>query len=327
MAKRGLMGDVELKILVTGCCGFIGSHLAVHLKLKGYIVYGLDNLSRATRESVRALEEGGVGYRVADITSPDQVVEVVRLFKPDVLVHLAALVDVEESVRRPSLYTYVNVYGTSVVVEKALEYGVERVVYISSAAVYGEPRRLPVSEEHPTNPTNPYGVTKLAGEHLVKTMCRLARKHYVVLRLFNVYGPRQNPSYAGVVVKTLERIAAGKPPIVYGDGMQTRDMVYVGDVVEAIERAIETQYVDEIYNIGSGKPVRIKDLVNLILELTGKKELKPIHAPPRPGDIRHSYADISKARKMLGFEPKTGLREGLAKTVEWYMRRRLSCTK
>jgi len=167
----------------------------------------------------------------------------------------------------------------------------------------------------------------LAGEHLVKTMCRLARKHYVVLRLFNVYGPRQNPSYAGVVVKTLERIASGESPIVYGDGMQTRDMVYVGDVVKAIEKAIETQYVDEIYNIGSGKPVRIKDLVNLILELAGKKELKPIHAPPRPGDIRHSYADTSKARKMLGFEPKTSLREGLAKTIEWYMSQRLSHTK
>jgi len=182
---------------------------------------------------------------------------------------------------------------------------------------------LPVSEEHPVEPINPYGATKLAGEHLVKVMCRLAHKHYVVLRLFNVYGPRQNPSYAGVVVKTLERIAVNKPPIVYGDGMQTRDMVYVGDVVEAIEKAIETQYVDEVYNIGSGKPVRIKDLINLILELVGKKELKLVHAPPRPGDIRHSYADISKARKMLGFEPKTSLREGLTKTIEWYMGRRL----
>ena len=312
-----------MKVLITGCCGFIGSHLAVYLKLKGYEVYGLDNLSRATRESVRVIEENGIVYAVSDITESKQVVDVLKEFRPDALVHLAALVDVEESIRKPDLYAYVNVYGTSMVVGKALEYGVERIVYISSAAVYGQPRRLPVSEEHPVEPINPYGATKLAGEHLVKVMCRLAHKHYVVLRLFNVYGPRQNPSYASVVVKTLERIAVNKPPIVYGDGMQTRDMVYVGDVVEAIEKAIETQYVDEVYNIGSGKPVRIKDLINLILELVGKKELKLVHAPPRPGDIRHSYADISKARKMLGFEPKTSLREGLTKTIEWYMGRRL----
>ncbi|HIQ55816.1 MAG TPA: NAD-dependent epimerase/dehydratase family protein, partial [Pyrodictium sp.] len=238
---------------------------------RGYDVHGLDNLSRATRESIKVLEESGVEYRVVDITSPGQVVNAVKLFKPNVLVHLAALVDVEESIRKLDLYVYVNVYGTSVVVRKALECSVERIVYISSAAVYGQPRRLPVSEEHSVEPINPYGATKLAGEHLVKVMCRLAHKHYVVLRLFNVYGPRQNPSYAGVVVKTWERIAVNKPPIVYGDGMQTRDMVYVEDVVKAIEKAIETRYVDEVYNIGSGKPVRIKDLINLILELVGKK--------------------------------------------------------
>ena len=313
-----------MKILVTGCCGFIGSHLVVHLVNRGYTVYCIDDLSRASRESIRIVKEYGITYNVIDVTDSDAIAEFVKRFRPDVLVHLAALIDVEESIRKPSLYTYVNVYGTSVVVEKALEYSVKRIVYISSAAVYGEPRRLPVSEEHPTEPANPYGATKLAGEHLVKVMCRLARKHYVVLRLFNVYGPRQNPSYAGVVVKTLERIVAGKPPIIYGDGMQTRDMVYVGDVVESIEKAIETQYVNEVYNIGSGKPVRIRDLVNLILELTGKKELKPVHVPPRPGDIRHSYADISKAKKMLGFKPKTSLRGGLAKTIEWYMSLRLS---
>jgi len=314
----------KVKILVTGCCGFIGSHLVVYLVDRGYTAYCIDNLSRASRESIMIVKEYGITYSVVDITDSNAVAEHVRRFRPNVLVHLAALIDVEESIRKPSLYTYVNVYGTSVVVEKALECGVERIVYISSAAVYGEPRRLPVSEEHPTEPINPYGATKLAGEHLVKVMCRLARKHYVVLRLFNVYGPRQNPGYAGVVVKTLERIAAGEPPVIYGDGMQTRDMVYVEDVVEAIEKAIETQYVDEVYNIGSGKPVRIRDLVNLILELTDKKELKPVYAPPRPGDIRHSYADISKARKMLGFEPKTSLREGLAKTIEWYIGQRLS---
>ena len=243
-----------MKILVTGCCGFIGSHLMVYLRHRGYDVRGLDNLSRATRESIRVLEENGIEYSVVDITSPNQVVNVVRVFRPDILVHLAALVDVDESIRKPDLYAYVNVYGTSIVVEKALKYGVERVIYISLAAMYGEPRRLLVSEEHPINPINPYGVTKLASEHLVKAVCRLARKYYVMLRLFNIYGPRQNSSYAGVVVKTLERIASGKPPIVYDDGMQTRDMVYVRDVAEAIEKAIETQYLDEVYNIGSGSP-------------------------------------------------------------------------
>ena len=315
---------IDVRVLITGCCGFIGSHLTSYLVRRGYSVYCIDNLSRATKESIEVVKECNIVYKVVDITDSSRIVEHIRRFRSNVLVHLAALVDAEESIRKPDLYAYVNVYGTSVVVGKALEYGVERVVYISSAAVYGEPKRLPISEEHPVEPVNPYGVTKLAGEHLVRVMCELTRKPYVVLRLFNVYGPRQNPSYAGVVVKTLERIAAEKPPVVYGDGMQTRDMVYVGDVVEAIEKAIETQYVDEVYNIGSGEPVRIRDLINLILELTGKEELKPVHAPPRPGDIRHSYADISKARKMLGFKPKTSLREGLAKTIEWYMGRKLS---
>ena len=203
--------------------------------------------------------------------------------------------------------------GTAVVAEACRRVGVEKVVYASSAAVYGEPKYLPIDEGHPTEPLSPYGLSKLVGELVLRQYARNYGLKVTVLRLFNVYGSGQNPAYAGVISRFIERAIAGKPLIIYGDGLQTRDFVHVGDVVEAFYKAIVGN-VTGVFNIASGKPVRIIDLARMIGEIVGGK-VKIKHAPPRRGDIRHSYASIEKARKELKWEPRRRLKEELRKML------------
>jgi len=203
--------------------------------------------------------------------------------------------------------------GTAVVAEACRRVGVEKVVYASSAAVYGEPRYLPIDEGHPTEPLSPYGLSKLVGELVLRQYARNYGLKVTVLRLFNVYGPGQNPAYAGVISRFIERAIAGKPLIIYGDGLQTRDFVHVGDVAEAFYKAIVGN-VTGVFNIASGKPVRIIDLARMVKEIVGGK-VKIKHAPPRKGDIRHSYASIEKAKKELKWEPKKELKVELKKMI------------
>ena len=188
--------------------------------------------------------------------------------------------------------------------------GAWRFIYVSSAAVYGNPRYLPINEDHPTEPLSPYGVSKLAGEYFSKTLFR-GDGRVLILRLFNVYGPGQNPEYAGVIARFMERLAAGEPPIIYGDGEHTRDFIHVSDVVEAIEKALKADVrEDAILNIGTGKPTTINELAYRMVKVF-KANVKPIYAPPREGDIRHSYASIEKAATILKWRPKVSLDSGL----------------
>lgn len=300
-----------MKVLITGGAGFIGHHLALHLSSLGYKVLCLDNLSRSSPEVVKTLRSFNIDLIVADVLDINSLELIMSRFKPEVVIHTAALVSVEESVRKPEDYLRCNVLGTLNTVRVSTNYGVSRFIYLSSAAVYGDPIKLPVSEEHPLNPKSPYGLSKLLGEEVVKLYHRMYGLEYVILRLFNVYGPRQslNP-YSGVITKFIDRVCKGLPPVIYGDGTQTRDFIHVLDVCRATQLSISTEYVNEVYNIGSGKPLSINELANLIIRIS-KLELRPTYEPSRPSDIRHSYADISKAVKYLGFKPSVSIEEGI----------------
>ena len=302
-----------MRVLVTGVAGFIGSHLCLSLLSRGFEVWGLDDLSRGDRGRVRELEELGLRFVRVDIRDRDEVEKVLQEIRPVGIIHLAALISVPESFEKPGLYMAVNVKGTRNLVSAANEVGVKRFVYASSAAVYGNPVRLPIDENHPTKPISPYGESKLLGE---KCVLNEFKGSAFSLRLFNVYGRGQNPEYAGVITKFLERVSRGEPPIIYGDGEQTRDFVYVGDVTDAFIQALTSNLQGTyIFNVGTGNAVTINQLARIIIKLVGLN-VEPIHAGPRPGDIRHSYADISKIKNILGWQPKTSLEEGLKHLVE-----------
>ncbi len=302
-----------MHILVTGGAGFIGSHLSCYLSNRGYTITVLDDFSRSSNFGRRLLEEANVRIVEANILDKARVRELAGKF--DIVVHCAAYIDAAESILMPEVYAEINVTGTVAMLKLSVDVGACRFIYLSSAAVYGEPQIVPVPETHHTRPVNPYGASKLAGEIFVETFYRAYKLPYVILRLFNVYGPGQSETYAGLIAKTIARVLRNEPPIIYGSGEQTRDFVYVRDVVQAIEKTIVTENICEIYNIGTGREYRVKDVVNLILELLGKRELRPIHYPPRPGDIQRSCADITKARKMLNYEPQYDLRKGLEETL------------
>ena len=289
-----------MKIIVSGIAGFIGRNLIQHIGNE-YSIIGLDVKIPSKFISQKNL----IFYKF----------DVVDLFGNkldndfDVFVHLAAYIDVEESFREPLKYIYNNIYGTASALEFSRLNDVKKFVYISSAAIYGNPNYLPIDENHETRPISVYGSSKLLGEEIVKMYSEIYGIEYVILRLFNVYGPGQNPQYAGVITRFIENVLGGRPPVIYGDGLQTRDFIHVSDVCEAIKLAIEKDVVGT-FNIGSGIQTRIVDLANLIIELAGK-DLEPVFTSPREGDIRHSYADITKAREELDFEPKIDLESGI----------------
>ena len=303
----------SLRILVTGGAGFIGSHLVKALVKAGHSVRILDNFSTGSLENLGDIA-GSVELVVGDVRSYGVVEKAVK--GVDAVIHLAALIDVAESIEKPDLYFDVNARGTYNIA-KACK-GVSVLVFASTCAVYGEPVKLPVAEDHPIVPKSPYAATKVAGEAFIQAYSNLYGYRYAILRLFNVYGPKQSKAYAGVIIEFIKRVSRGEPPIIFGDGEQTRDFIHVSDVVEAIMMAITNEKTRDVFNIGSGKPVTINQLAKLILKLMGREDLKPIHTTPRPGDIRHSVADITKAREVLGFKPRIGLEEGLQSLITTY---------
>jgi UDP-glucose 4-epimerase len=227
----------------------------------------------------------------------------------DAVVHLAALIDVAESVEKPDLYFDVNVRGTYNVVKASKN--VSTFVFASSSAVYGEPIRVPIPEDHPLMPKSPYAASKVSGEAFVQAFANQYGFRPVILRLFNVYGPKQSRAYAGVIIEFIRRVSRGESPVIFGDGGQTRDFVHVSDVVEAIMLSLRNEGARGVFNIGSGEGITINHLANLILKSMNREDLKPIYAPPRPGDIRHSIADITRAKKELKYEPKIRLETGI----------------
>ncbi len=303
-----------LKAIITGGAGFIGHHIVERMVSEGYSVLVIDDLRRACRRGLRVLRELGVVIEKIDVTDYERVRSVMMRFKPDYTIHAAALIDVEESIEKPNLYMHVNAEGTASVAKASVEAGVEKIVYLSSAAVYGHPKHLPVDEEHPTNPISPYGASKLAGEYVLKTICMNNSVKHVILRLFNVYGPGQDPEspYSGVISRFIHKALRGEPLVIYGDGMQTRDFIYISDVVDAV--ILSMHKGSGVYNVGSGCRVRIIDLARSIIGILNSSS-RITYAPPRPGDVRDSQACIERICRELGFKPKVDLTSGLKMTV------------
>ncbi|MDS0280888.1 NAD-dependent epimerase/dehydratase family protein [Haloarcula onubensis] len=290
-------------VLVTGGAGFVGSHIAdAHLPDNDVRI--LDNFSSGKRENVpedATLIEGDIRDDAALSEAMDGV---------DVVFHQAAIVSVARSVEEPTTSNAVNATGTLAVLEAARRQDA-RVVFASSAAIYGAPDALPVTEAEPKDPSSPYGLEKLASDHYCRLYADLYDLPTVALRYFNIYGPRQSGGdYAGVIKAFSEQAADGGPLTVHGDGEQTRDFVNVADVVQANLRAATTDATGEAFNVGTGSRTSVRELAEIIRdEVDPSAEIT--HVDAREGDIRHSAADISKARERLGFEPTIGLADGL----------------
>lgn len=299
MADQPLTGRT---VLVTGGAGFVGSHL-VDALVEENEVRVLDDLSTGEREHVHddaTFIEGDVGDPSARERAMSDV---------DLVFHEAAIVDVPESVSNPRGTHRVNLEAGLDLLEDARREDA-RVVLASSAAVYGHPDELPVSETATTTPTSPYGVQKLALDRYARVYGELYDLPTVALRYFNVYGPRQRGPYSGVISTFLEQAGAGQPITVEGDGEQTRDFVHVEDVVRANLLAATTDHVGEAYNVGTGDRTTIRELAETIREATGV-DVPIVHREPREGDVRHSEADLSRVRKRLGFEPTVDLETGI----------------
>lgn len=299
------------RVLVTGGSGFIGSHLCEALLAAGARVRVLDNLSSG-RESNLAGLRADLDFRTGDVRDAGSVRSAMEGI--EWVFHEAALVSVADSVARPRVCHEINATGTLQVLEAARAAGARRVVLASTAAVYGNDPELPKRENFPPRPASPYAAAKVAAEGWMAVYAELYGLETVILRYFNVYGVRQDPSssYSGVISRFVEAIRNRRRPVVFGDGNQTRDFVSVGDVVRANLLAALRPEVGrgEALNIGSGVPVSLLTVLRVLGEAAGR-EFEPEFLPGRAGDIRHSSADIGLARNRLGYEPRTGLGEGL----------------
>ena len=303
--------------LVTGGAGFIGSHLVDALVANGSRVTVLDNLSTGHRHNI---EHHGnrVAFVEGDIREPGVLDQVSK--GCEVVFHQAALVSVTQSVQDPSYSCEVNDLGTVRVLDAARRNGVRRVVIASSSAVYGDDPQMPKNENMKPCPLSPYAVQKLTGEFYASVFGGLYGLETVCLRYFNVFGPRQDPSspYSGVISIFMTKAATGQAPTIYGDGSQSRDFIYVKDVVDAnLLAATQPAAVGRVFNVGTGSCIRIRDLWRLIGELSNI-DLDPVFASPRTGDIHESVSDISEIGKSLGYSPQMELRQGLINTLAWY---------
>jgi nucleoside-diphosphate-sugar epimerase len=304
-------------VLVTGGAGFIGSNLARALLARGDDVRVLDNFSTGNRANLDGLD---VEIVEGELRSYERVHNAVR--KTEIVYHLGALGSVPRSVQDPLTSSAVNVEGTLNVLLAARDEGVRRVVFSSSTSVYGSTQQLPTTEDSPADPISPYGVAKLAAERYCVSFSRVYESfESVVLRYFNVFGPRQSPfsQYAAAIPRFIMAIDAGHPIEIYGDGEQSRDFTYVGNVVDATIRAGEAEGANgEIFNVAAGSPASVNRLAATIGEILGKP-VERLHLPSRPGDIRDSWADLSKSQRVLGYAPEIALEDGLRRTIEFLL--------
>lgn len=303
------------KVLVTGGAGFVGSHLVDGLVGRGYKVVVLDNFRSGKMENVgQHLKGDDFKLVVGDVRDRRVVRDAID--GVDAVVHLAALIDVEKSVNDPVETHDVNVTGTLNVLKEAVREDVKRFVYASSTAVYGEGNPLPLSEDCPPRPISPYAASKASAECYCRAFYRSYGLGTIILRYFNLYGPRQghNP-YSGVIARFLDNALSGKPLVVYGDGEQTRDFMYVDDVVKATMLALESNdSVVETFNVCTGKPTTVNELAQIVEEITGRN-LHIVYGKTRKGDIKNNYGDPAKAEGILGFKAKISLIKGLKRSL------------
>ena len=308
-----------MRVLVTGGAGFIGSNLADAFLAEGHEVRVLDDLSTGFAENVPAaaeLIEGGAADRETVVKAVDGA---------EVVIHLAAHRAVLRSVEDPLATDTANTHGTLTVLKSALDAGVRRVVYASSSSVYGLDPPMPTPETSPARPLSPYGVSKLAGEHYTRVFAELYGLETLSFRYFNVFGPRQRPdsAYAAVIPLFIQALRDGEPPVVHGDGRQSRAFTFIDDVVAAnlaAAAARPSACAGQVYNIASDESHSLLELLEVLGAILGVSPA-PRHVDARTGDIRNSRADIAAARAGLGYEPKVGFEEGLRRAVAWFEER------
>ncbi|NPV82130.1 MAG: SDR family oxidoreductase [Candidatus Aminicenantes bacterium] len=308
------------RYLVTGGAGFIGSHLVERLASLGCQVRVLDDFSTGKEENLSHLA-GRVEIIRGDIRDRELCQKAAEGM--EVVLHQAALASVPRSVSEPLLAHEINLTGTLNLLLAAAEQGIRSFVFASSSAVYGDDQTFPKKEGLEGKALSPYGAQKLASEKYCQVFSQLYNFNAVSLRYFNVFGPRQDPGsqYAAVVPIFITRMLRGQPPIIYGDGHQSRDFIYVENVVQAnLLAANATDFRGEVFNIGTASRITVKELAAILNSLLGVK-MSPVYADPRPGDIMESYADISRAEHHLGFRPEVDFEKGLKLTIDWYKSR------
>lgn len=308
-----------MKALVTGGGGFIGSHIAERLCRDGHEVAVLDNFSTGRRENLAHLL-ADIRLIEGDIQSYERAHTAVK--GCDVVFHQAALPSVPRSIQDPLTSNAVNVIGTLNVLLAARDSGIRRVVYASSSSVYGADPTLPKHEKLKTVPISPYAVAKLAGEGYCRSFAQVYGLETVALRYFNVFGPRQDPTsqYSAVIPRFITSCLEGRRPIIFGDGEQSRDFTYISNVVDANLLAANTADIGaagEVYNVACGERTTLNEVIAQIADVTGRA-LKPRHEDPRPGDVRHSLADFSRAERDFAYRPSTTFRQGLERLIEAY---------
>jgi UDP-glucose 4-epimerase len=313
-----------MRVLVTGGAGFIGSHVAEGLLREGHDVVVVDNLDPYYDVGIKqhnldlCRDAGGERFSFVEgsITDEELVRSTFDGYDVEIVYHHAAQAGVRASVENPKKPHAVNTTGLLNLLEAAADAGVERFVNASSSSVYGRDDYLPYDEDHPTNPRSPYGVTKLAAEHYCTVWTDLFDVPCVNLRYFTVYGPRMRPNMA--ISNFVSRCLNGEPPVIYGDGEQTRDFTYVDDVVEANLTLLDTDAADgETMNVGSTGNISITDLARYVVDETGA-DVDVVYDEAQAADARHTHSDVSKARKLLGYEPTTTIREGVSAFIDWY---------
>ena len=298
-----------MKILVTGGAGFIGSHIVEYLVQRGDNVTILDNLNTGKIENLSKVKTN-INFVNGDIRDYKLLESLVN--DSDGVFHEAALASVQQSFKMQDEYFDINVYGTENILKLAKEYDF-KVVYASSSSVYGNPNHIPIKESDNRNPANPYAQTKLETELLAEKYSEIGVR-VIGLRYFNVFGRRQSKEYAGVIKLFLEKIQQNKDPNINGDGLQTRDFVYIKDVVKANILAMDSNVKHEFLNVGTGSSISIMDLANVVIDASGLS-LKPYHGPELPGDIKTTQADIGLIKKLLGWEPETRLEDWLNEVI------------
>jgi nucleoside-diphosphate-sugar epimerase len=317
--KEGMEKMTMSKVLVTGGAGFIGSNLTEALLQRGHLVRVLDNFSTGKRENLvfdkayPSLEiiEGDI----RDLSACQKAVQGMEY-----VFHQGALPSVQRSVEDPGTSNAVNVGGTLNILLAAKEKGVKRVMYAASSSFYGDTPTLPKHEEMPPNPLSPYALQKYIGEQYCRLFYQLYGLETISLRYFNIFGPKQDPNslYSAVIPKFIDALLQGRPPIIFGDGEQSRDFTYIENVVQANLLAMSAERLHgEAINIACGKRISLNQLLNVLKEILGSKQA-PIYEELRRGDVKHSLADIRKGKEIINYEPKVGIETGLKKTVDFF---------
>jgi UDP-N-acetylglucosamine/UDP-N-acetyl-alpha-D-glucosaminouronate 4-epimerase len=304
--------------LVTGGAGFIGSHLAEALVARGHAVRVVDNLVGGKRANLSHLD--GVDFLEGDLADPEIAERAVH--GSDYVLHQAAIPSVPRSVADPVTSNRANITATLNVLVAARDAKVKRVVYAGSSSAYGNAPTLPKHEDMPANPLSPYALQKVVGEQYCRLFTQLYGLETVSIRYFNVFGPRQDPGspYSGVISLFSTALLEGRAPVIYGDGEQTRDFTYVSNVVDGVLRACDAPNVaGEAINVATGGRISLNELLRVMQTIVGST-LQPTHAEARPGDVKDSQADITKARTLLGYQPTIDLEEGLRRTLDWFRR-------